>query len=83
MVQFREVSGLGWVLMYSKYREQDLKTRPVLRWFQITKGSVACISVVVMIIRYTFACNGDVIVMELFQSQNSHNHYGSWYSFAI
>ena len=29
MVQFREVSGLERFCMYSKYREQDLKTRPV------------------------------------------------------
>ena len=29
MVQFREVSGLERVCMYSKYREQDLKTCPV------------------------------------------------------
>ena len=29
MVQFREVSGLERFCMYSKYREQDLKTCPV------------------------------------------------------
>ena len=29
MVQFREVSGLERFCMYSKYREQDLKTHPV------------------------------------------------------
>ena len=29
MVQFREVSGLERFCMYSKYRERDLKTRPV------------------------------------------------------
>ena len=32
-------------------------------------------------IRYTFAGNGNVIVMELFQSQSSRN--GSWHRFAI
>jgi hypothetical protein len=28
-VQFREVSGLERFCMYSRYREQDLKTHPV------------------------------------------------------
>ena len=30
---------------------------------------------------YTFASNGNIIVMELFQSQSSCN--GNWYCFAI
>ena len=56
---------------------------PDYKGFGLEKLQCTCISVVVMVIRYAFACNGDAIVMELFQSQNSHNHYGSWYSFAI